>query len=32
MAEVKQQVAKDFDLPYVNNGIQIPDARIVLRP
>jgi hypothetical protein len=29
MAEIKQQVAKDFDLPYVNNGIQIPDARIV---
>ena len=29
MAEVKQKVAKDFDLPYVNDGIQIPDARIV---
>ena len=29
MAEIKQQVAKDFDLPYVNGGIQIPDARIV---
>jgi hypothetical protein len=29
MAEIKQQVAKDFDLPYVNDGIQIPDARIV---
>lgn len=28
MAEVKQQVARDFDLPYVNDGIQIPDARI----
>lgn len=29
MAEIKQKVAKDFDLPYVNDGIQIPDARIV---
>jgi hypothetical protein len=29
MAEIKQQVAKDFDLPYVNGGIQIPDARVV---
>ena len=29
MAEIKQQVAQDFDLPYVNGGIQIPDARIV---
>ena len=29
MAEIKQQVAKDFELPYVNDGIQIPDARIV---
>jgi hypothetical protein len=29
MAEIKQQVAKNFDLPYVNDGIQIPDARIV---
>jgi len=29
MAEIKQQVAKNFDLPYVNGGIQIPDARIV---
>jgi hypothetical protein len=29
MAEIKQQVAKNFELPYVNNGIQIPDARIV---
>lgn len=28
MAEVKQQVARDCDLPYVNDGIQIPDARI----
>lgn len=28
MAEVKQQVAREFDLPYVNDGIQIPDARI----
>ena len=29
MHEIKQQVAKSFDLPYGNNGIQIPDARIV---
>ena len=29
MAEIKQKVAKDFDLPYVNDSIQIPDARIV---
>lgn len=29
MAEIKQKVAKDFELPYVNDGIQIPDARIV---
>jgi hypothetical protein len=28
MSDIKQQVAKQFDLPYVNNGIQIPDARI----
>lgn len=28
MAEIKQQVAGHFDLPYVNDGIQIPDARI----
>lgn len=28
MAEIKQQVARQFDLPYVNDGIQIPDARI----
>ncbi len=28
MGEVKQQVARQFDLPYVNDGIQIPDARI----
>lgn len=28
MAEIKQQVAQKFDLPYVNGGIQIPDARI----
>lgn len=26
--EIKQQVAKQSDLPYVNGGIQIPDARI----
>ena len=28
MAEIKQQVAQQFELPYVNDGIQIPDARI----
>ena len=28
MSEIKQQVAKQFNLPYVNDGIQIPDARI----
>jgi hypothetical protein len=28
MNEIKRQVAKRFDLPFVNNGIQIPDARI----
>ena len=28
MNEIKQQVAQQFDLPFVNNGIQIPDARI----
>ena len=28
MDEIKQQVAQQFDLPYVNDGIQIPDARI----
>lgn len=28
MAEIKQQVAWLFELPYVNDGIQIPDARI----
>jgi hypothetical protein len=26
--DIKQQVAQELDLPYVNNGIQIPDARI----
>lgn len=26
--EIKQQVARQSELPYVNNGIQIPDARI----
>jgi hypothetical protein len=25
---IKQQVAEQLELPYVNNGIQIPDARI----
>jgi hypothetical protein len=28
MAKIKEQVAKQFDLPFVNGGIQIPDARI----
>lgn len=28
MAEIKQHVASQFELPYVNGGIQIPDARI----
>jgi hypothetical protein len=28
MAEIKEQVAKQFDLPFVGGGIQIPDARI----
>jgi hypothetical protein len=28
MAEIKEQVAKQFDLPFVNGSIQIPDARI----
>ncbi len=28
MAEIKEQVAGQFDLPYVDGGIQIPDARI----
>ena len=28
MGEIKQQVAQQFELPYVNDGIQIPDARI----
>ncbi|MGC2160704.1 MAG: hypothetical protein WA634_02235 [Silvibacterium sp.] len=28
MAEIKEHVAGQFDLPYVNDGIQIPDARI----
>jgi hypothetical protein len=28
MNEIKQQVARQFDLPFVNDGIQIPDARI----
>lgn len=26
--EIKQQVAHELELPYVNDGIQIPDARI----
>jgi hypothetical protein len=28
MAEIKEQLAKQFGLPFVNGGIQIPDARI----
>lgn len=28
MTEIKQQVAQQFELPYINNRIQIPDARI----
>jgi hypothetical protein len=28
MNDIKQEVAAQFDLPYVNHGIQIPDARI----
>jgi hypothetical protein len=28
MAEIKEQVAKQFDLPFIDGGIQIPDARI----
>jgi hypothetical protein len=28
MAEIKEQVAGKFDLPFVDGGIQIPDARI----
>lgn len=28
ISEIKQQVARQFELPYVNDGIQIPDARI----
>lgn len=26
--EIKHQVARELDLPYVNQGIQIPDARV----
>ena len=29
MNEIKREVADKFDLPYVNDAIQIPDARIV---
>jgi hypothetical protein len=28
LSEIKQQVAERFDLPFVDNSIQIPDARI----
>jgi hypothetical protein len=28
MAEIKQHVAQQFELPYVNDSVQIPDARI----
>jgi hypothetical protein len=26
--DIKRQVAQEFDLPFINNGIKIPDARI----
>ncbi len=29
LSNIKQQVAHDLDLPFVNAGIQIPDARIL---
>jgi len=29
MNEIKEKVASDFDLLFVNGGVQIPDARIV---
>lgn len=28
IAQIKEQVARQFDLPFVDGGIQIPDARI----
>jgi hypothetical protein len=28
MTQIKLQVAQQFELPYINDGIQIPDARI----
>jgi len=28
MAEIKQEVASQFELPYADGGTQIPDARI----
>jgi hypothetical protein len=28
MSDIKREVARQFELPYVNEGIQIPDARI----
>ena len=28
MHEIKQEVAERFDLPYIHNKIEIPDARI----
>ena len=28
MSDIKQQVAHEFDLPFVNDSLQIPDARI----
>ncbi len=28
LSEIKQQVAQQFDLPFVNDTIQVPDARI----
>ena len=32
LSEIKQQVAQQFDLPFVNDTIQIPDARIQYDP
>ena len=29
LSEIKQQVARQFELPFVNDTIQVPDARIV---
>jgi len=32
MSDIKREVARQFELPYVNEGIQIPDARIEYDP